>query len=214
MRGDGKNGLLPLPCHDTMNRLIRGIPGTFGLNDFSIDAIGRNLSGKNENLRKGSLVWDEMSVKKSMKFNQQRMKFDGLVDYGDEMITEKSDKVADHALVLMFRPYRAKWVQPIGVYATSGAASAYVIQSLVVKAIMALEKKDAVVMNVVCDGHQTNKGVHNLFDVSEKMGEVCNYIKHPCNPKNKIYFLFDIPHIMKCIRNQIFKQKYVQVINL
>lgn len=66
-------------------------------------------------------------------------------------------------------------MQSIGVYATSGAASTNVIQHLVVKAITALGKIGAIVMNVVCDGHQTNKGVHSLFGVSGKMEEVSNF---------------------------------------
>jgi hypothetical protein len=136
-----ENGILPLPSHSTIQRLIRGIPGSFGLNDFSIDAIGRNLSGKEKYLRKGSLIWDEMSVKKALKFSKQKMKFDGLVDYGGDFLTNKRNKLADHALVLMFRCYRSKWVQPIAVYATSGAASSNVIQTIVVKALTALEKK-------------------------------------------------------------------------
>ncbi len=204
--------MLPLPSRSTINRLIRGIPGTYGLNDFSIESIGRNMSGKPENLRRGLLVWDEMSVKKSLQFNKQRMKFDGLVDYGDINIRHKSDKLADHAIVVMFRPYREKWVQPIAVYATSGAASAEVIQTLVLKAIMALEKNNAIVSNVDCDGHQTNKGVHKLCNVSGEMGEVSNFMMHPAKPNHKIYFLFDVPHILKCIRNHIFKREYVQVI--
>ncbi|KZS06447.1 Uncharacterized protein APZ42_030095 [Daphnia magna] len=109
LRGDGKNGMQPLPSRNTINSLIREIPGTYGLNDFSIESIGRNMSGKPENLRRGSLVWDKMSVKKSLQFNKQRMKFDGLVDYRDINIKHKSEKLADHALVLMFRPYREKW---------------------------------------------------------------------------------------------------------
>ena len=142
-------------------------------------------------------MWDEMSVKKSLKFSKQKMKFDGLVDYGgDSMITNKSDKLADHALVLIFRCYRSKWVQPIAVYATSGTASSIAIQNLVVKAITALEKKGAILTNVVCDGHQTNKGVHRLFGVSGEMENVTNYIKHPTDPDEKRYFLFDVPHIM------------------
>jgi hypothetical protein len=31
------NGILPLPSHSTIQRLIRGILGSFFLNDFSID---------------------------------------------------------------------------------------------------------------------------------------------------------------------------------
>lgn len=46
-----------------------------------------------------------------------------------------SEKLADHALVLMFRPYRARWVQSIGVYATSGAASSSMLQKLVIRAL-------------------------------------------------------------------------------
>jgi hypothetical protein len=83
-------------------------------------------------------VWDEMSVKKSLQFNKRRTKFYGLVEYGDINIKQKRDKRADHALVLMFRPYREKWVQPIGVYVTRGAASAKMIKSLVTKAINAI----------------------------------------------------------------------------
>ena len=76
------------------------------------------MSGKPENFRRGltgSLVRDEMSVKKSLQFNKQKTKFYGLVEYGDINSKQKRDKLADHALVLMFRPYREKLVQPIGV---------------------------------------------------------------------------------------------------
>lgn len=92
-----------------------------------------------------SLVWDEMTVKKAVKFNRQKMKFDGFPDYGEDVEPEKIEKLADHALVLMFRPYRAKWVQPIGVYATSGAASSSMLQNLVIRAIAALQTVGAIV---------------------------------------------------------------------
>jgi hypothetical protein len=36
-----RQGLLPLPHPDTLRRLIRGIPGTFGLKKFSIESIGK-----------------------------------------------------------------------------------------------------------------------------------------------------------------------------
>lgn len=107
-----RKGLLPLPHPDTL-RFIRGIQRTFGLNQFSIDSIGKNLHGKLRCFRRGSLVWDEMTVKKAVKFNRQKRKFGGFPDYRDDVDPEKRGKLADHALVLMFRPYRAKWVQPI-----------------------------------------------------------------------------------------------------
>ena len=162
-------------------------------------------------LRRGSLVWDEMSVKKAVKFSRQKMTFDGFPDYGEDVPAEKRDKLADHALVLMYRPYRAKWVQPIGVYATSGAASSSTLHKLVLRAIVALQQAGAIVTNVTCDGHQTNKGVHNLFGVSGKMGDVNSWIEHPTVPNEKIHFMFDIPHIFKCIRNFMMSHQHFQV---
>lgn len=111
--------------------------------------------------RKGSLVWDEMTAKRTIKFSRQKMKFDGFPDFGEDVqvASDKARKLADHALVLMFRLYWTKWVQPIGVYATSGAASSSALQKLVIRAILALQAVDGIVSNVTCDGHQTNKGV-------------------------------------------------------
>ena len=45
-----------------------------------------------------------MTVKKAMKFDRLKMKFDGFPDYGEVVEPEKKGKLADHALVLMFRP--------------------------------------------------------------------------------------------------------------
>lgn len=106
-----------------------------------------------------------------------------------------SEKLADHALVLMFRPYRARWVQSIGVYATSGAASSSMLQKLVIRAITALHTVDAIVSNVTCEGQQTNKGVHGLFGISGQLENLKSWIEYPCNPTEKNHFIFDVPHI-------------------
>lgn len=127
------------------------------------------------------------------------------------LLLRRAKKLADHALVLMFRPYRAKWVQPIDVYATSGAASSSMLQKLVIRAITALHTVDAIVSNVTCDGHQTNKDVHGLFGISGKLDKLKSWIEHPCDPTEKIHFMFDVPHIFKCIRNYMMSHKHFQV---
>ncbi|KAK4007494.1 hypothetical protein OUZ56_012649 [Daphnia magna] len=147
--------LLPLPHPDTLRRLIRGIPGAFGMNQFAIDSTGKNLHNMLRCFRRGSLVRDEMSVKKAVKFIRHKMNFDGFPDYEDDVYVPlgQCKKLADHALVLMFRPYRAKWVQPIGVYATSGPACSMTLQMLGEIAISALQTVSAIVSNVTCNGH-------------------------------------------------------------
>jgi hypothetical protein len=107
-----------------------------------------------------------------MKFNRQKMKFYGFPVYGEDLEPEKREKIAGHALVLMFRKYRVKWVQPMGVYATSGPASSFMLQKLVIRALADLQTLNGAVCNVTCNGHQTKKGVHSLFGITGKMENV------------------------------------------
>ncbi len=62
-----------------------------------------SLSDKPMEERMGSLVLAEMSIAQSFEFNSQELKFDGFVDFGD-LVTFEDNWLADHALILMFRP--------------------------------------------------------------------------------------------------------------
>ena len=99
--------ILPLPSLSIMRRLLSCMPCTFGLNSFALSAIKRTISEKPRAERMGSLVLNEMCIA-SIEFNSQELKFDGFVDFGDLVtVDEQSNSLADHALVLMFRPYRS-----------------------------------------------------------------------------------------------------------
>ncbi|XP_045036895.1 uncharacterized protein LOC123477577 [Daphnia magna] len=120
--------------------------------------------------------------------------------------------LADHALVLVFRPYRARWIQPISVFASKSAASGVELQKIVMKALVILEEVDARVLTTVCDGSSPNNSLWTAFGISgSNTDKVCmkNSIKHPTADTN-IYFLRDAPHLFKCIRNHIFNHKDVQ----
>jgi hypothetical protein len=75
-----------------------------------------------------------MSITKSLKFDPQKLQFEGFVDYGLDDINEDpksaTDQLEDHCLVFIFRPYRSSWVQPIAVLATKGAARGLIISRL------------------------------------------------------------------------------------
>ena len=61
--------LLPLPSISTLRRLLSCMPCSFGLNEFALNAIKKNLEGKTRAMRYGSLVWDEMAIKEDLTFN-------------------------------------------------------------------------------------------------------------------------------------------------
>jgi len=208
-----RDNLLPLPSPTRLRDMISYMPCCFGYSEFALTAIQEALKGKPLSDRLGSLIFDELCIAEDVDFNLQKLCVNGFVDYGEENVNigENHPKVADHALLLVFRPYRSRWIQPIGLFATSGAAPGRVLHQLISKAIAVLETRNARVFSVVCDGAQSNKSMWGLFGISGKKNKVTHFINHPLVENEKVYFLLDVPHILKCIRNFIWNHKNVQV---
>lgn len=64
--------------------------------------------------------------------------------------------LADHALVLMFRPFKERWIQPIGVFASKNAAFGTQLHKIILKTIILLVENDTRELTIVCDGSQPN----------------------------------------------------------
>lgn len=242
------NNILPLSSPQTIRRLLSCMPCKFGLNSFALSSIKTFLSGKPKNMCYGSLVWDEMSIAGDVSFDPMPLVFEGFVDYGESdgfsepiKLKKHEGELADHALVLIFRPYRYLWIQPIACYATKGACPGGVIHQLMARTLIVLHQQVAVVKSVVCDGAQTNKTVMRLCGINGKYSSIDNTFNgtpnvhqdtvtapascdvdersnnektsfdHPTLDESLIYFMVDVPHLLKTIRNNIFTVKDVQV---
>ena len=205
--------ILPLPHPNTILSLLSGMECKFGLNSFALSAIKSNLAGKAKYLRYGSVFFDEIKIKEDVTFDVRKLKFDGFVNFGENgvRITEHEGQLADHVLLIGFRPFRDNWVQPIGAFASKGAATSNTTKELLMRSITALHQHGAEVLSVVCDGCQTNKGVMKLLGCNGGLGTGKHFFSHPLVGDNKIYFLIDVPYLYNCIRNQIFNRKDVQV---
>lgn len=87
-------------------------------------------------------------------------------DVGTAESSEKTTEIpdlADHAFVLIFRPYNVSWIQPIAVFASKNTASGAQLQKIVLKAMILLQEADARVLSTVCDGSQPNNSLWNLL---------------------------------------------------
>lgn len=231
------NNILPLPSKDTLRKMISSLSPEFGFNDFALQCIRRNLKNKSLPERYGSLMWDEMSITQDLHFDKHTFKFKGFtylradpsdIEEEDSNISALDDswkeeeensvpletpELADHALVIIFRPFKERWIQPIGVFASKNAASGTQLHKLILKAIILLEECDARVLTTVCDGSQPNNTAWKLFGIfgcNSDTAALNHKMKHP-TADGDIYFLRDVPHLFKCIRNHIFNHKEVQV---
>lgn len=225
-----KTGLMPLPHPETLRRLMSGMACHFGFPPLLLEAIQRNLKGKSDSERLVVVSFDEFTVATSVDFNTESFAMDGFVrledDYvigrhsGDEDVDPtikdvKKEELADHGLVFHCRAIRDKWVQPIGVFASRGAAPAEDLHRLLLASIIKLQLHGAIVLAVVSDGAQSNKGVWKLAQIGiDKVdgASITNSIENPSFDGRRIFFMQDPPHVFKCIRNQMFNNYVVQVI--
>lgn len=212
-----KEGLLPLPSFSTIRKMLSSSECRFGFNDLALTSIKNALQGRPSSCRWGQLIFDEIKIKKDISFDKGTLEHHGIVDFGNDIKAKIKSGIADHVLVFMFRPYRCKWVQPFACFASQDAASGHVLFELITKAMITLYNHDAIVKGIVSDGAQPNKTAYQMFGIDgrkKKERECIQYsIKHPLDPDITIYFFFDVPHILKCVRNHVLNHKYVQVRN-
>jgi hypothetical protein len=75
------------------------MPFNFGFNEEALHSIKRQLQDLHLDFRRGSFFWDEMSLTIDVKYDAQKMPFEGFIDYGKEEIednnTEFTDQLAD-----------------------------------------------------------------------------------------------------------------------
>ena len=93
------NEILPLPCPETMRRYIGMVQLTTGFDSAFFEALKFKFAGMLSRECHGLLIFDEMSVRKSVSLNAKTMTVLGLADNfsttEDEPISTKGKRVAN-----------------------------------------------------------------------------------------------------------------------
>ncbi|KAH9379298.1 hypothetical protein HPB48_004499 [Haemaphysalis longicornis] len=202
--------VLPLPSASRLVQLLRALPCEYGLNKFALESIKVHMTGKPDHHTYGTVIIDEVKLRETTEFNRASCKFDGFVNYGD-IATADTNKLADHALVIVFNPMFESWVQPIASYATKGAAPGWVLAKIVLNAVLELNDHGAKVVAVISDGAGNNKSMWTHLGISGKLTDAQCKIAHPCIDGAFLHLMCDVPHIIKCVRNHMMKHKYGQI---
>ncbi len=117
------------------------------------------------------------------------------------------DGLADHVLLFAFRPFLGGWIEPFAWFGTKGAKGDVLVE-LITKAISCLFQSGAIVSACMSDGCSTNKSAMKQFGITGKVGETTS-IAHPMDDTLVVYFLVDVPHLLKCTRNHLYNHKAV-----
>ena len=95
-------------------------------------------------------------------------------------------------------------------FSTKGAANYKTIAEIDKKAIIVLHRVGAIVKAVVCDGYASNKSALNNIGGSGTK-DADNFFLHPLDEDIKTFAFIDVPYLIKCTRNNLYKHKIAQV---
>lgn len=140
----------------------------------------------------GSVVFDEMSIRKLVEFNHYSGTYSGYVDFGNNLQTD-SDNIAKDALVFMFVALNQAWKVPIGYFFTHSLNSEQK-STLLLLCLAKLQECGVIVTNMTFDGIYCN------FTMCKLLG--CKFEKdlETKVAKPNIYAYPDPPHMIKLIR--------------
>lgn len=217
------NCILPLPSKSTICRYLKSSNVGCGFDDNFFVLFKKELSNYPQLATNGILAFDEMQVRAAIDVNVKTMTFDGLLDFksensvtgNDNQNNNIVDQQADHALVFMYSSLAHTFHQPIGMFACKGATPSSKLASLVTTAIIAVEKAGGKVHALVCDGASTNRGIWPQFGIQSKVNQpVKSSFSNPFDENREIYIISDVPHLIKCIRNNLYDRREFKVRNI
>jgi hypothetical protein len=79
-----------------------------------------------------------------------------VINFRSDIKEAAEQRLTDHVLVLVFRPFRHKYIQPIVWFVSKGAANQQVLSEIILKAILSQNRSGAIFKATVY-GHSSNK---------------------------------------------------------
>ncbi|KAL3186004.1 hypothetical protein MRX96_028133 [Rhipicephalus microplus] len=200
-----ENNFLPLPHPRTLYSYLKNLKAGFGFDENLFDILKDKVEKIPKRERRGVLMFDEMSVRKSLHVRESDMALLGKVDLAEHTKPTDQVKDGDHVLVFLFRPFLGGWSQTVGAFCTSGAAPGSTVAKLILQCIVLLSNAGVIVEAVTCDNSTSNRSALNSLGVSGDVTRVSTSFEHPCDSSKVIQAIIDPPHIFKCIRNNLLK---------
>lgn len=144
-----------------------------------------------------------MSIQQSLRYDLKNDCIFGFHDVGHCDDNETPKDAANSLLVFMAKGIKHSWRQPIGYYPVRNGVSSTVLQNMVIRMMYDLHKVGLNVVCVICDFdiRQVSCFTDRLHVTSDKP-----FFYHPISCQ-KVFVVFDPPHIIKCLRNNFINYK-------
>lgn len=200
-----------LPTIRTLQKWLTCVDGSPGITQVALDKIAEKAS---DYKRKGQqlnicLINDEMSLREQVFFDDKNMLFEGFCKPVDSKIQDKSkkknaEKVPLEKNALVFMAVGPNFRITVA-YTFLRGMNAVDRASITKEVIRRIDLTGAKVISLTGDGLHANMTVAKLFGADFKNHQP--YFPRPSNKQEKIYVIFDPPHMIKLLRKYLSEQK-------
>lgn len=161
--------------------------------------LSSKLKSMSEKANYCTLCLDEMVIKRHLYYDIKRDEMIGLHNINGEVMPE----IASHACVIMLQGILINWKQPVA-YSFLGSPKHYEkLELWLDQIILELSNIGIQVKAIVSDqGSNFDKYAKVVKKVTKEKPYFLLNVK-------KIYYIFDVPHLIKCIRNNLLTNDFV-----
>ena len=150
------------------------------------------------------LSWDEMKIKEGLVFDKHACKLVGFTSIGNvndilDKVEQQVDgklysNVSSHMLLFMVQGMFSSLEFPYAHFATKGISADY-LSPIVWEGVQRLKCCGLTVIAFCCDGASPNRKFYKMHGKSGELNP------NPFHEGLDIYFICDVPHLLKTTRN-------------
>ena len=185
---------LVLPSVRTLKRVMRNIDVQPGFNINILSALQLKLEKLPAASKLVSIAMDEMAIKQGLAYDGKRDRVEGFAE---------GEALADHALAFVVRGIVHRWKQPFAFFFSCGPISAATMKTLLFDAIERLQKIGLTVVVVLSDQGSNNI---SLFQTMLRTSVDSPFFMYG---EQKVYVMYDPPHLLKNVRNNLHKHGFL-----
>jgi hypothetical protein len=215
------SGFLQLPHPSTLHRYTHFADPQIGFNSALLERVvmENNIGGNAEESNNVCLLFDEMKIKSGLVYSVRSGQIVGFTDVGDianeigrferRCKGEEESELASHVLVVMVRGIDSSLHSPVAMYPTTGVTSEQLYPCLW-ECVRYVEAAGMAVRAFVADGASSNRKFYRLHSgcCHNETHSLIHSTANPVDPSRKIFFICDVPHLLKTTRNNFENSGY------
>lgn len=194
-----------LPSKSTINKVLALVPMETGINTTIFKCLEDSVKSMAKETKVCVLMFDEIFLDAGLTYSSIQDRLIGFHDLGES----RKQTFANHAMVYMVKGVFKSWKQPVCYYLTDGGLKATDLASEIIKVISKCQEIGLKVVATVCDQLSVNSSAIKILKQKTdesfiRKGEENRLMGFLVNDQ-EIVPLFDSPHLLKGIRNNLLE---------